>query len=157
MPLSVPATLPGLSAKQFLLGLAGGAALLFIFAALTTSVLSKIPLMHAIVPVVFLGGGGLLVLLGFQVQRRLISEIRGGYSTLRINFGRVRGDRWRQDSTRGGWLTWDYRGIWFLGSDGTVRAEPLPGLLAPGFYPSPDSPDSLELWTGVSWSGYTSR
>ncbi|NII41591.1 hypothetical protein E9228_002238 [Curtobacterium flaccumfaciens] len=148
-----PTPLPGLSACHRLITLGVGAAVLFVLAVLATSLLNDAPSMRIVVPVVFLGGGGLLAVVALRLQTRLLAELQHGYTTLRIQFGRARGDRWRQQSVGGGRLAWDYRGTWFLRSDGTVRTPPVPDVDPPGFYPSPTEAGRFELWTGRSWAG----
>jgi hypothetical protein len=53
-----------------------------------------------------------------------------------------------------GRAAWDYSGAWVLdGTTGAVRSVPDPEREAPGFYPSPNRPGALELWTGAAWAG----
>ncbi|WIE81213.1 hypothetical protein [Curtobacterium sp. MCSS17_016] len=110
----------------------------------------------AILPMMALSLGGFAVVaaLLMRVKRRLYDELQHGYTSVCLQMGRAGGDRWRQQTVRGGNLVWDYDGTWFLTADGSVRQAPQPGAPeAPGFYPSPTEQGRLELWTGFSWAG----
>lgn len=48
-------------------------------------------------------------------------------------------------------LALDLRGLWHLRRDGTVITPPDRRVLAPGFYPSPATPMTLEAWSGAMW------
>lgn len=152
-----PTPLPGVSARHRLSWLGARAGALFVLAVLTTSVLRDVPGAGIAVPVVFLGGGITLGVTAVRLQRRVYAELQHGYTTLRLQFGRAGGDRWKQTAVGGGRLSWDYRGTWFLGSDGSVRQAPDLTIDPPGFTPSPSDPTRLELWTGASWSGRFER
>lgn len=72
------------------------------------------------------------------------------YTTLRLGFGgwwlraRFYRDEFRNPAS---WkrAPWDYRGIWVLSPAGEVLQEPDPGVLAPGFYHSPNRRGSLSF------------
>jgi len=86
-------------------------------------------------------------------QQRKLEELAHGYTTLTWVFGGVgpRADgRFAHNQNR---IPWDYRGTWVLATDGRVLSAPDPSVEPPGFYPSPNRPRSLELWTGSAWYG----
>ncbi|MGW8431589.1 hypothetical protein ACWGJ9_10900 [Curtobacterium citreum] len=147
-----PKVLPGRSARQLLQlgGAAGGA--LFLGVAVSTTALGD----RAALPVMVtaLAGFGVVVALLLRMKSRLYDELLHGYTSVCLQMGRAHAGRWRQQTTGGGNLLWDYAGTWFLRQDGSVRRPPQPDAPeAPGFYPSPTGRGRLELWTGVSWAG----
>ena len=84
----------------------------------------------------------LIVQLFAEVGDRTLEELEHGYTTLTL-----------QRPVRGR-ATWDYSGAWVLdGTTGAVRSAPNPEREPPGFYPSPNRPGALELWTGAAWAG----
>jgi hypothetical protein len=89
-----------------------------------------------------------------DVGRRNVQEFEVGYTTLVMqfgNFGWGEGRRWQGVGRR---PPWDYSGLWVLdGAGRQVISAPDPNVDPPGFYPSPNRRGSLELWTGVVWSG----
>lgn len=86
--------------------------------------------------------------------RAQLDELQRGYTTTHHRLGRW----WARTAPDGpitnGWVEWDWSGTWVLRPDGSVVSSPQPGRVAPGLYPSPRRPGSLELWTGHQWSGY---
>jgi len=150
---SPPNVLPGLNAKQLLIVLAGAGAALFMLAIVATSLLKGSPSAGLAVPVIFIGGFAAIVGLAFRVQRRVYEELQQGYTTVQLQFGRARKDRWTQSTVGGGNLSWDYSSVWILDISGNVEREPLTRMDGPGFYPSPTFDGRFELWTGVSWTG----
>ena len=87
-----------------------------------------------------------------RAGERLLEELDAGYATFRPAFGGF----WRTRQASRPTLTyqepWDFRGTWQLSSTGAVVGPPPDrSVLAPGFYPSPNRPGSLELWTGAAW------
>ncbi|RHW28217.1 hypothetical protein D0Z08_04330 [Nocardioides immobilis] len=83
-----------------------------------------------------------------------LDELQHGYTTTSYKLGRW----WMRVAPDGpvtvGWVEWDWSGTWVLRPDGVVVSAPRPDRDAPGLYPSPRRPGSLELWTGHQWSGY---
>lgn len=113
-----------------------------------------------------LGGAALLALLAVSALgiaasaaavrrfgRVQLAELQRGYTTARYTMGRW----WMRAAPDGpvtvGWVQWDWSGTWVLRPDGGVVAAPSADREAPGLYPSPRRPGSLELWTGHQWSG----
>jgi hypothetical protein len=90
-----------------------------------------------------------------RVGDRKLEEIAAGYTTLKLEFGDFwigEGRRWPRFGHR---APWDYAGLWVLdGSTGAVLSAPDRSVDAPGFYPSPNRPGVMELWTGAVWSGH---
>ena len=150
---SPPKVLPGLNAKQLLIVLAGGGATLFVLGVVVTNFFKAVPGAGLIVPIVFVLGFAGIVVLALRVQRRIYEELQQGYTTVQLQFGRAKKDRWRQSTVGGGNLSWDYSSVWILDINGNVVRAPLIQTDGPGFYPSPTFDDRLELWTGVSWTG----
>ena len=90
-----------------------------------------------------------------RVGDRVLEEMAQGYVTLTLitgSFWLARTRSWRGYGTH---LPWDYRGLWVYGIE-IERGVSTPDftLDPPGFYPSPNDPDALELWTGTVWSGH---
>lgn len=90
-----------------------------------------------------------------RVGDRKLEEVAAGYTTLTLQFGDFwigEGRRWPRFGHR---APWDYSGVWVLdGTTGAVESAPDRSVDPPGFYPSPNRPGALELWTGVVWSGH---
>lgn len=152
-----PKVLPGASAKQQIISLGISGAALFLFAMIASKVIpdnAPFPV-NLIVPIVLIGGFGVIVKIALGLKARVYKELQHGYTTVQMNFNRAHKGRWRQNTVGGNQLTWDYRGTWFLDSTGNVRRPPMFDAIAPGFYPSPTDEGVYELWTGVSWSGLT--
>ena len=86
--------------------------------------------------------------------KAVLAETLLGYTTSPFNLGRF----WLRPAPGApwtvGWVGWDFSGVWVLDAQGEVRAGPRPGVLAPGFYPSPHVSGSWELWTGLQWSNW---
>ncbi|MFN2538788.1 MAG: hypothetical protein ABR549_11690 [Mycobacteriales bacterium] len=159
VPASPPPLLPGRTAnnlfRMWLLSLAGGGLLWFVL----YSGVQRIPSSHS----------GLRSLLLLTISRgvcfgmlapltlvgnRNVEEFAHGYTTLRLQLGsfymRFSFTRTRRQQSP----PWDYSGIWVLDDRGRVLAPPDPAVDPPGFFPSPNRPGQLELWTGVCWSGH---
>jgi hypothetical protein len=99
---------------------------------------------------------GLWLIMQFfaQVGDRNLEELAHGYTTLTLRFGGFWGGEGRRRPGLGRRVPWDYSGVWVLdGQTGAVRSEPDPEREPPGFYPSPNRPGVLELWTGAVWAG----
>lgn len=88
-----------------------------------------------------------------RFRRVLLSELGAGYVTCTFHQGLF----WFVSSpgpTFGKEITaWDWTGVWVLTSDGSVVSAPDLDADPPGFYPSPNRPGQLELWTGSQWTG----
>lgn len=89
-----------------------------------------------------------------RVGERNVEEFAAGYTTFRMAFGGWwlgEGRRWQGVGRR---APWDYSGIWVLDpGTGSVVAIPDLSVDPPGFYPSPNRPGRLELWSGQVWTG----
>jgi hypothetical protein len=146
VPPAAPALLPGESAqaefRRFLLkSVAVVVAVLLIF-----DTAPDVGLGSAGTIVVALAAGLLALWLILQlfapVGDRTVEELEHGYTTLTLRRPAL------------GRAAWDYSGAWVLdGRTGAVRSAPDPEQEPPGFYPSPNRPGALELWTGAEWAG----
>jgi hypothetical protein len=85
------------------------------------------------------------------MKARHQEELQHGYTTEPTGYRRTT----PKGLNRGPVFTgWDFAGTWVLNRNGTqVISAPNPDVDAPGFYPSPNRPGSLELWTGGDWFG----
>lgn len=88
-----------------------------------------------------------------RFRRRLLTELAAGYVTTTFTQGTFwfadrPGPRVGNDVV--GWL-WD--GVWVLDPSGRVVSAPRPEVGPPGFWPSPNRPGRLGLWTGAQWIG----
>lgn len=98
------------------------------------------------------GVGAIIAAIG-RFRRALLAELAAGYVTTTFYqglFWMVQGPGPKVGSEFVAWI-WD--GVWVLTSAGGVVSAPDPDVDPPGFYPSPNSPGQLELWTGLQWSG----
>jgi hypothetical protein len=106
-------------------------------------------------------GAPVMLAVGFTVLRkqgrvgdRAVEEFNAGYTTLVLTFGGFwfgANRRWQGAGHR---TPWDYSGTWVYSEDGTrIVSAPDGRTVSPGFYPSPNKRGSLELWTGIAWSG----
>jgi hypothetical protein len=88
------------------------------------------------------------------VGNRSVQELQHGYTTFRMQYGGFwwgEGRRWERVGRR---APWDYSGLWVLDTTGRhVLSPPNRSVDPPGFYPSPNRHGSLEMWTGLVWSG----
>jgi hypothetical protein len=89
-----------------------------------------------------------------DVGKRSLQEFQSGYTTFVMQYGAFgwgEGRRWKGIGRR---PPWDYSGLWVLdGAGNRVVSAPDANFDPPGLYPSPNRPGSMELWTGVVWSG----
>jgi hypothetical protein len=113
----------------------------------------------------YLGGLGVAALLGSAALgfwavatalkrwgRTLLAELALGYTTTPPG---VSASWWLGRSAYGrNGPQWEWRGLWLLRPDGTVRSAPSRQGVPPGVYPSPSRPGAMELWTGRQWTGY---
>ena len=86
-------------------------------------------------------------------REKLFAEMQAGYMT----DPKVSGHFWEPGQGIGGRLgqiRWNTRGCWVLALDGTVISQPDRSFDPPGFYPSPNEPGRMELWSGEEWTGY---
>ncbi len=100
-----------------------------------------------------LGMGAWVLRAWRRTGRRNIDELRHGYTTLTLTAGGfwlTLNPRWAANSQRT--VGWDYRGVWVLAEDGTVKQSPDHSVLPPGPYPS-RRPGYFELWSGRRWTG----
>jgi hypothetical protein len=145
-PPSAPPLLPGPSAQAEFRGFGLKSVAVVVAVLLVVDTAPHVGLGSAGTVVVALAAGlvalWLIVQLFAQVGDRTLEELEHGYTTLtlrRPGLGRA---------------PWDYSGAWVLdGRTGAVRSVPDPEREPPGFYPSPNRPGALELWTGAVWAG----
>ncbi|VXC29108.1 hypothetical protein [Nocardioides sp. AX2bis] len=93
-------------------------------------------------------GAVLLMIRGAQWK-----ELQAGYCRLDhmvASFARDHEVRFPASGMRG--APWDLQGLWRLDDAGSVQRAPVPHVLPPGHYPSPNRPGELELWTGEVWA-----
>lgn len=158
VPRTPPELLPGPSARGvftgFLFSSAVVVGLLLVLLRLATQAF-PMPVAIAITAVAAIGGGALIVLnLWPAVGRRCVEEFHAGYTTLVISFGGIGWGAERRKQAEGARPPWDYSGLWIIDAgEDYVLAAPEPGADAPGYYPSPSRPGTLELWTGATWAG----
>lgn len=150
VPARPPALEPGRSAGTWfaatvVVAVLGGIA---VFVLIRTGALPFLPTLLSAVALV------VVVLLGLRAAtRRMLLEIRHGYTTFAPTYAGVGALTPRVLRGRGGWVPWDHRGLWNLTTKGAVRSTPDAAVALPGFYPSPVHPGALELWTGRVWTG----
>ena len=97
-----------------------------------------------------------MLTLGFFVTRAalirfrlvLLDELRAGYVTTTF----VQGLFWGSGRGDSDVISWEWRGLWTLKSDGRVVSAPDLSGDPPGVYPSPNAPGRRELWTGCRWT-----
>jgi hypothetical protein len=150
-PASAPALLPGPSAqaefRRFLLKGVG----VVVAVLLIVDTAPHVGLGSAGVSIVVLAAGlaalWLILQLFAQVGDRNLEELAHGYTTLTLRFGGFWGGEGQRRPGMGRRAPWDYSGV------GAVRSVPDPEREPPGFYPSPNRPGALELWTGAVWAG----
>ncbi len=100
-----------------------------------------------------------VVIPSFLLPRRMLdtvlAEARVGYTTtggtMMISLRNPLDPYWVTNRRR---VEFDLAGLWHVGADGEVKAEPDRRLDPPGFYPSPHEQDQYELWTGRYWTGH---
>jgi hypothetical protein len=157
-PSRPPALLPGTTAHRALrhCGLALGVAAVLLVLALSSGPESGGQASFAQLLTVLgtTAAGLVLVLLAVRRFRRaLLAELAAGYVTTTFHqglfwFAKQPGPRVGNDV-----VGWDWDGVWVLDPSGGVLSSPDPDVEPPGFYPSPNSPGRLELWTGAQWVG----
>ncbi len=86
-----------------------------------------------------------------QIGTRNFTELHHGYTTFTMSYGAFKQGSLRTWQGHRNRPPWDYRGVWVLDPHGRVLSPPDRSVEPPGFYPSPDKPGALELWTGVVW------
>lgn len=86
-----------------------------------------------------------------RVGRRVEEELTAGYTTLQLQFGGFGVTRQRSRPRHTYREPWDHAGTWVLDPSGRPLREPDRTVDPPGFYPSPNRPGELELWTGSAW------
>lgn len=161
VPPSPPRLLAGPTADQLssrvLLELAGSFVVLFLLAKVGSDLLTGLGLPAAgvltAIGAIAIATMGWLYREWGRVGDRNLEELRRGYTTLALTAGGFRKgviQRWPGSGDR---LPWDYRGVWVLGNDGTVKQHPEPDVLPPGLYPSATHETRWELWSGRAWTG----
>jgi hypothetical protein len=136
-PLEPPIPLPGLASSILSLGTAIGpvVAILILVSGLVRDFVGATILFAAV--------AGWIFVLGRVSRARLYDELAAGYiawPTIMVSSGPGK------DAER-----WNYRGTWVLTPDGQVKSAPDRAFDAPGFYPAPNRPGQLQLWTGLAW------
>ena len=157
VPVEPPALLPGRSAHTAvwayvrLVGVVVGAwAMAMVILGAFDSPVATVLRLGALV--VSLGGFWYLFVAGrASVGERLLAELDAGYATFRPPHGGFWRTRQADQPTLTYQEPWDFRGTWQLSSTGAVQGQPDRSVAAPGFYPSPNRPGALELWTGAAW------
>ena len=153
-----PELLPGRTAQQvfrmFLLKSAVTVAILLLVVEIVQRVVPSAAA-AAVTPVLGLLSLGLIFFQFWRgVGNRSAQELQHGYTTFRMQYGGFwwgEGRRWKGLGRR---APWDYSGLWVLDTNGRrILSPPNRSVDPPGFYPSPNRHGSLELWTGVVWSG----
>lgn len=157
-PSHPPSLLPGTTAHRALVqcGFAlGGAAVLIVIALALGPESGGQASMRDLLTVLGAALAGLVVVLLAvgRFRRALLAELAAGYVTTTFHQGLLwfaarPGPRVGNDVV--GWR-WD--GLWVLDGSGRVVSAPSPEVEPPGFYPSPNQPGRLELWTGAQWVG----
>lgn len=152
VPAEPPALLPGPSARQMFHRFLRRSAT----SVLAVFILFQIDLSGVWFWLLPLSGLALFLLMAHwwsQIGTCNLSELHHGYTTFTMSYGAFQqgpSRTWKGHYNR---PPWDYRGVWVLNQHGQVLSRPDPGLEPPGFYPSPERPGVLELWTGVVWLG----
>ncbi len=156
VPAEPPRLLPGPTAQrlfhQFLWRIAAAVGALLLWLRVRGA-LDLPPLATLLDPLSAILVLGLILRWWRQVGVRNMEELQHGYTTFVMQFGAFqRGERrhWRGAHTR---VLWDYSGTWVLDGNGGVITAPDRSADAPGFYPSPNKPGALELWSGLVWTG----
>jgi hypothetical protein len=147
VPPTAPALLPGASAQVEFRRFLFKSVAVVVSVLLILDAAPHVGLGSAGTSVVVLAAGlvalWLIVQLFAQAGERNLEELEHGYTTLTLRRPGL-----------GRWVPWDYSGVWVLdGRTGGVRSAPDPAHEPPGFYPSPNRPGALELWTGAAWAG----
>ena len=88
-----------------------------------------------------------------RFRRVLLAELGAGYVTTTFHQGMFWFVNRPGPAVGDDVVGWDWAGVWVLTSDGAVVSGPDPDADPPGFYPSPNRPGQLELWTGSQWIG----
>lgn len=79
-------------------------------------------------------------------ERRKMDELAAGYITLPV-IERYPG----RNSASWGLPAWNYTGTWAFTRSGAIKWAPDPTVDPPGFYPSQNHPERLQLWSGSEW------
>ena len=155
-----PPLLPGPTARDLLKTAAVKTGVAILLSLVIYQWLPTLGLPDVVESLIMLAGGLTPFVLMFgrylpQVGDRAVQEMDQGYITLTLITGSYwlgRTRSWRGYRTD---MPWDYRGLWVYGIQ-IERGVATPDftLDPPGFYPSPNDPDALELWTGTVWSGH---
>jgi hypothetical protein len=153
VPAQPPALLPGPTARQmfhrFLRRSAAGV--------LAVVILFQIGLSGVWFWLLPLSGLALFLLMAnwwSHIGTRNFEELHHGYTTFTMLVGAFKQGSLRTWQGHHHRAPWDYRGTWVLDQHGRVLSPPDRSVEPPGFYPSPDKPGALELWTGVVWLGH---
>lgn len=157
-PSRPPSLLPGPTAHQALVRcgvvLAGAAALVAVAVAVgpTDHHQATVTALLLMLGATALGIGAIIAAVR-RFRRALLAELAAGYTTTTFYqglFWMVQGPGPKVGSD---FVAWCWDGVWVLTSAGGVVSAPDPDVDPPGFYPSPNSPGQLELWTGSQWTG----
>ncbi len=133
--------------------LLGAVATSFAGIALLLVTVSKLNLPGWQIGAVATGVVGVVLALLVWHRQLMWAEIMAGYCRMDYMvalFSRDREGRFPASRMKG--APWDLSGLWLLGNNDEVVRQPVPGVLPPGRYPSPNRPGELELWTGLAWA-----
>ncbi len=157
VPAEPPRLLPGPTAHAVVwryLGRIGGLvagwlALMFVLSVFDSGIATILRLLALALSLV--GFWRLFVVGRARAGERLLAELDAGYATFRLTYGGFWRTRQKSRPQHTYQEPWDFRGTWRLSRTGAVEGAPDPSVSPPGFYPSPNRPGSLELWTGAAW------
>jgi hypothetical protein len=163
VPAQPPARLPGATARQVMMAGLAQAAVAFAVSIVVFLQIPKLGLPAILEPLIMIpvGIAPFAFFMGRVFPRagdRSLQEMAQGYTTLTLGFG----DFWLGPPRRwpkyGHRMPWDYRGLWVYDGQGQrIISAPDLSVDPPGYYPSPNRTDSLELWTGTVWAGHFRR
>lgn len=79
-------------------------------------------------------------------EQRNLEELAAGYITMPVMRRYT-----ARSSAQLGLPAWNYAGTWAFTRRGVIKWAPDPSVDAPGFYPSQNHPERLQLWSGSEW------
>lgn len=157
-PEQPPSLLPGTTAHQALVRcgvVLAGAALLIVSVIVCgpeSGGQTTVPQLAVMLGATAAGIAAMLMAIG-RFRRVLLAELAAGYVTTTFHQGAFWLVNRPGPKVGNDVVGWNWDGVWVLTSDGSVVSAPNPDADPPGFYPSPNQPGRLELWTGSQWMG----